>query len=263
MDKGKGRQMPCHYGSKDKNCVTISSTLATQIPQAAGSAYAFKRNNSNKCCIVYFGEGASSEGDAHAGFNIAATLETPLIFFCRNNGYAISTPVEEQYRGDALAGRALGYGLPAIRVDGNDTLAVYSATKLAREHCISKKGPILIEAVTYRIGHHSTSDDSLAYRSGEEVEKWQRVSPITRFRKYLESKDLWDENQEKQHVDTIKKQVLKTIGESEKVNKPDWREMFTDVNWSMPNNLIKQRDYLAKHLEKYKEHYPLQSYKNS
>lgn len=157
----------------------------------------------------------------------------------------------------------MGYGLPAIRVDGNDTLAVYSATKLAREHCISKKGPILIEAVTYRIGHHSTSDDSLAYRSGEEVEKWQRVSPITRFRKYLESKDLWDENQEKQHVDTIKKQVLKTIGESEKVNKPDWREMFTDVNWSMPNNLIKQRDYLAKHLEKYKEHYPLQSYKNS
>ncbi|XP_014274216.1 2-oxoisovalerate dehydrogenase subunit alpha, mitochondrial [Halyomorpha halys] len=262
LDRGKGKQMPCHYGSKDRNFVTISSPLATQIPQAVGSAYAFKRNKSNRCCVVYFGEGAASEGDAHAAFNFAATLEVPVVFFCRNNGYAISTPSEEQYRGDAIAGRALGYGISVIRVDGNDTLAVYNAMKVAREHSISKERPILIEAMTYRMGHHSTSDDSSAYRSNEEVETWQKFNPVERFRKYLESKNLWNEDQEKKCVEESKANVLKAFGEAEKVNKPDWREMFTDVNWSMPNNLIKQREYLANHLEKYKEHYPLQSYKH-
>ena len=160
-DPAKGRQMPVHYGSKKFNFVTISSPLATQMPQAVGSAYAFKREYRNRSAsgdkecrprivMCYFGEGAASEGDAHAALNFAATLEVPIIFFCRNNGYAISTPTPEQYRGDGIASRASGYGIPAIRVDGNDILAVYNATKEGRRICLEESKPVLIEAMTYR-----------------------------------------------------------------------------------------------------------------
>ncbi|XP_061637754.1 2-oxoisovalerate dehydrogenase subunit alpha, mitochondrial isoform X3 [Phyllopteryx taeniolatus] len=150
-DLGKGRQMPVHYGSRDLNFVTISSPLATQIPQAVGAAYAIKRENINRAVICYFGEGAASEGDAHAGFNFSATLECPLIFFCRNNGYAISTPTNEQYRGDGIAARGPGYGMLSIRVDGNDVFAVYNVTKEARRRAVAENQPFLIEAMTYRL----------------------------------------------------------------------------------------------------------------
>ncbi|KAI4042884.1 branched chain keto acid dehydrogenase E1 subunit alpha, partial [Homo sapiens] len=173
-DLGKGRQMPVHYGCKERHFVTISSPLATQIPQAVGAAYAAKRANANRVVICYFGEGAASEGDAHAGFNFAATLECPIIFFCRNNGYAISTPTSEQYRGDGIAARGPGYGIMSIRVDGNDVFAVYNATKEARRRAVAENQPFLIEAMTYRIGHHSTSDDSSAYRSVDEVNYWDK-----------------------------------------------------------------------------------------
>uniref|UniRef100_A0A9J8B8V9 2-oxoisovalerate dehydrogenase subunit alpha n=1 Tax=Cyprinus carpio carpio TaxID=630221 RepID=A0A9J8B8V9_CYPCA len=193
-DLGKGRQMPVHYGSKDLNFVTISSPLATQIPQAAGAAYAVKRENLNRVVICYFGEGAASEGDAHAGFNFSATLECPLIFFCRNNGYAISTPTNEQYRGDGIAARGPGYGLMSIRVDGNDVFAVYNATKEARRRAVAENQPFLIEAMTYRIGHHSTSDDSSAYRSVDEVNYWDKQDhPISRLRHYMTARGWWGE----------------------------------------------------------------------
>ncbi|XP_053123066.1 2-oxoisovalerate dehydrogenase subunit alpha, mitochondrial isoform X2 [Hemicordylus capensis] len=197
-DPGKGRQMPVHYGCKDLHFVTISSTLATQIPQAVGSAYAIKRENTNRIVICYFGEGAASEGDTHAGFNFAATLECPIIFFCRNNGYAISTPTSEQYRGDGIAARGPGYGINSIRVDGNDVFAVYNATKEARRRAVAENQPFLIEAMTYRIGHHSTSDDSSAYRSVDEVNYWDKQDhPISRLRHYMVGRDWWDEEQEK------------------------------------------------------------------
>merc|ERR1712183_231730 len=144
-DYGKGKQMPIHYGSTKHAFVTISSPLATQMPQAAGSAYAFKRAQNGLSVICYFGEGAASEGDAHAAFNFAATLDCPVLFFCRNNGYAISTPTEEQYRGDGIAARGPGYGMTTIRVDGNDVFAVYNATKAAS---VENMAPVLIEAMT-------------------------------------------------------------------------------------------------------------------
>lgn len=140
--------MPIHYGSKPLNFVTISSPLATQIPQAAGAAYALK--GQNRVVVCYFGEGAASEGDAHAAFNFATTLASPVIFFCRNNGYAISTPSAEQYRGDGIAGRGAGYGMNSLRVDGNDALAVYNATRYAKEYALKESKPVLIEALTYR-----------------------------------------------------------------------------------------------------------------
>lgn len=147
-DEGKGRQMPVHYGCKELNFMTISSPLTTQMPQAAGSAYALK--GKGRIVIVYFGDGAASEGDAHAAFNFAATLDCPIIFFCRNNGYAISTPTSDQYKGDGIASRGPSYGINTLRVDGNDVFAVYNATAKAKELCIKKSQPVLIEAMTYR-----------------------------------------------------------------------------------------------------------------
>ncbi|KAJ1884215.1 hypothetical protein LPJ66_010716, partial [Kickxella alabastrina] len=167
-DLGKGRQMPIHYGTKELHFQTISSPLATQIPQAAGAAYAMRREGKKLCAMCYFGEGAASEGDFHAGLNMAATIGCPVIFFCRNNGYSISTPSIEQYRGDGIASRGIGYGIDTIRVDGNDIWAIYAATKAARKIAVEQNKPILIEAMTYRISHHSTSDDSSAYRSKKE-----------------------------------------------------------------------------------------------
>lgn len=196
-DLGKGRQMPVHYGSKELNFHTISSPLATQLPQAAGAAYANKLSGNKAVVVCYFGEGAASEGDFHAALNFASTLECPVIFFCRNNGFAISTPVKDQYRGDGIISRASGYGMHAIRVDGNDLFAVYQATKNARELAVSSNRPVLIETMSYRVGHHSTSDDSTRYRSIEEIKSWQeKDDPVARFRRYLEAKGLWTAEQE-------------------------------------------------------------------
>ncbi|CAB3382262.1 Hypothetical predicted protein [Cloeon dipterum] len=207
LDVGRGKQMPVHYGNKDLHFVTLSSPLTTQLPQASGAAYAFKRAKNGKVVITYFGDGAASEGDFHAALNFAATLECPVIFFCRNNGYAISTPTNEQYRGDGIASRAPGYGMGAIRCDGNDLLAVYNTVKLARKYCSENNKPIIVEAMTYRVGHHSTSDDSTAYRPKEEISMWSTESPVGKFRRYLETKGLWSEEEEKSWAKDVRKQV--------------------------------------------------------
>jgi len=260
-DAGKGKQMPIHYGSTEHAFVTISSPLATQMPQAVGSAYAFKRAQNGLVVICYFGEGAASEGDAHAAFNFAATLECPIIFFCRNNGYAISTPVSEQYRGDGIAVRGPAYGMSTIRVDGNDVLAVYNATQKAREIAATENKPVLIEAMTYRIGHHSTSDDSSAYRSVDEVRYWdQKDHPITRFYHYLVSKGAWSETQEKEWKNESKKRVLEAFARAEKKLKPNWKEMFTEVYDEIPTDLKKQMEEMEKHVNLYKDQYPLKNY---
>ncbi|GFN97149.1 2-oxoisovalerate dehydrogenase subunit alpha, mitochondrial [Plakobranchus ocellatus] len=260
-DFGKGRQMPVHYGCKDLHFVTISSTLATQMPQASGAAYAYKRKQNGLCVVCYFGEGAASEGDAHAAFNFAAVLNCPVIFLCRNNGYAISTPTQEQYRGDGIASRASGYGIPCIRVDGNDVFAVYNATKQARELCVSQSRPVILEAMTYRIGHHSTSDDSSAYRSVDEVSyRDQLDNPITRFRHYMIRRGVWDEDKEKQWKLDARKMVMKAFakGENEKKGSPD--SCFHDVYKEMPAHIEKQMNEMKQHVQQYKEHYPLEHF---
>ncbi|KAK0420282.1 hypothetical protein QR680_014599 [Steinernema hermaphroditum] len=260
MDIGKGKQMPVHYGSAEHNFVTISSPLTTQMPQAVGSAYAFKRAKNDRVVCVYFGDGAASEGDAHAAFNFAGTLDCPIIFFCRNNGYAISTPTKEQYAGDGIAGKGPGYGLHTIRVDGNDLFAVYNATKEARRLALENK-PVLIEAMTYRAGHHSTSDDSTAYRTKQEVESWmEQDNAINRFRKYLERKGWWSEEAEKAWIQKSRKEVLKAFSAAEKVHKQHPHEMFNGVYAELPEHLRRQQDAMDKHLEEYGEHYPLDQY---
>merc|ERR1719187_1671957 len=178
----------------------------------------------------YFGDGAASEGDAHAAFNFAATLDCPILFFCRNNGYAISTPTEEQYRGDGIAARGPGYGMTTIRVDGNDVFAVYNAVKAARQYSVENMAPVLIEAMTYRIGHHSTSDDSSAYRSVDEVSYWDKEDhPIGRLRNYMLHKKWWNEEQEKAWMKDSRKLVLESFARAEKKRKPSPEFLFSDV----------------------------------
>lgn len=261
IDSGdKGKQMPVHYGSRAHHLVTISSPLGTQLPQAVGSAYGFKLRRNGRVVAVYFGEGAASEGDAFTAFNFAATLECPLIFFCRNNGYAISTPASEQYGGDGVASRGLGLGISAIRVDGNDVCAVYNATKEARDYVLKNNKAIIIEAMTYRVGHHSTSDDSTAYRSNVEVKEHEINSPIQRYRAYLMEKNLWSEEKDKQLRKERKQQVLSAIKKSESKLKPNWKEMFQDVYSEMPQHIKDQMKEVQDHLKIYKEHYPLQNH---
>jgi 2-oxoisovalerate dehydrogenase E1 component alpha subunit len=142
-----------HLGSPAHHFHSISSPLATQIPQAAGVGYALKRDPSRRgknCAVVFFGEGAASEGDCHAGMQMASTIPSPTLFIVRNNGFAISTPSSEQYHGDGIAARGPGYGMDTIRIDGNDVLAVYSAVSEARKRCLESERGVLVEAMTYR-----------------------------------------------------------------------------------------------------------------
>ncbi|KAJ5094743.1 hypothetical protein N7456_010604 [Penicillium angulare] len=267
-DTGNGRNMPVHYGQNYPRIYTISSPLATQIPQASGAAYALKiqdSQNPNKdprVVACYFGEGAASEGDFHAALNIAATRSCPVIFLCRNNGYAISTPTLEQYRGDGIASRGVGYGIDTIRVDGNDVFAVYEAMQEARKRALTGS-PVLIEAMSYRVSHHSTSDDSFAYRARVEVEDWKRRdNPITRLRKWLEKKGLWSEEQEKEARDSLRAAVLKEFGEAEKEKKPPLRNAFTDVYEDVTEEAQEQMKELRRLLEEYPEEYDLRPYKD-
>lgn len=213
---------------------------------------------------VYFGEGAASEGDFHGALNIAATRSCPVIFICRNNGYSISTPTLDQYRGDGIASRGIGYGIDTVRVDGNDFWAMREATKKARDMALEDGGkPVLIEAMSYRVSHHSTSDDSYAYRARVEVEDWKRRdNPITRLRKYMETRGFWDESKEKDAKESIKKDVLKAFSEAEREKKPAIRTMFEDVYEEMTPDLKAQMEELKQHLEKYPNEYDLGEYED-
>lgn len=258
-DIGKGRQMPIHYGSKELNYVTLSSPLTTQLPQAVGTAYSFKLDKTDKRVVLcYFGEGAASEGDAHAAMNFAATLSCPVIFFCRNNGYAISTATRDQYSSDGIVTRAIGYGMSSIRVDGNDLFAVYAATREARRICAEESRPVLIEAMTYRVGHHSTSDDSLAYRDVSEINQWEKeASPIKRIYNYLLRNGLWSDADEKETRLLAREQVIGAINNAEKQKRLPISSMFDDVYDKLPANLQRQRTELKRHLELYGDHYPM------
>ena len=255
-DLGKGRQMPIHYGSKELNYLTVSSPLGTQIPQATGYAYGQKVQGIDAVTLCYFGEGAASEGDFHAGLNMAAVQQAPVIFFCRNNGYAISTPSDEQYKGNGIASRGVGYGIKTLRVDGNDILAVLKATQTARAYALKENAPVLIEAMSYRLGAHSTSDDPSGYRTREEEEKWQANDPILRMKNWLLAQNWWDEEQDAVLFEGLREEVLAAVKVSEKINKPHIDTMITDVYDTPTTQLQQQLDEVKAHVNKYPEAYP-------
>lgn len=239
-DPSYGRQMPNHFGSRDLNVVTVSSPIGTQIPHAAGCAYAMKLQKESSIAICYFGEGAASEGDFHAGINFAAVRKVPAIFFCRNNGYAISTPTFRQYAGEGIAERGKGYGISSFKVDGNDFFAIFDTVSKARDLCLQGKGPVLIEAMTYRVGSHSTSDDPTLYRSDEEVAVWKEKDPVLRLRRFLEKNHLWDEKKENELHKKMNETVSEAIAKAKETPRKSLSYIVENVYFEEPECLKKE-----------------------
>ncbi len=256
-DLGKGRQMPVHYGCRALNFMTIRSPLATQIPQAAGYAYGQKLAGNSACTLCYFGDGAASEGDFHAGLNMAAVLKSPVVFVVRNNGYAISTPSSEQYAGDGIAPRGVAYGIKTIRVDGNDILAVYAAAVEARKIAVEQQQPVLIETMSYRLGAHSTSDDPSGYRSPEEEEKWRQKDPLNRMKNWLLKQQWWNHSRDEKLYKDYRSEILAELKLAEKRPKPALEELINDVYKTPPPHLVEQLKSLEKHMVKYPDSYKM------
>jgi pyruvate dehydrogenase E1 component alpha subunit len=228
-DITKGRQMPNHFSWKDRHVVSISSPLGTQIPQATGTAYAAKYRGERKVVMTSFGDGTTSEGDFHVGLNFAAVWKCPVVFLCNNNQWAISVPLHKQTASESIAIKALAYGMEGIRVDGNDVLAVYRATKEAVDRARNGQGPTLIEAVTYRMGPHSSSDDATRYTPKEQLEAWRKKDPLLKFQRYLERKGVWDQAWADQLAEGLKADIADAVKAAEAVGKPPLRSIVEDV----------------------------------
>jgi 2-oxoisovalerate dehydrogenase E1 component alpha subunit len=239
-DPVKGRQMPNHYADASRRIMSISSPVGTQIPQAAGAAWAMRLKKEDAVALVFFGDGTVSQGDFHVGLNFAAVFDAPCIFIIRNNHWAISVPVERQCAAETLVSKAEGYGMAGVRVDGNDLLAVYKVVREAAQRGRAGEGPTLVEAVTYRQGAHSTSDDPNVYRKDSEVVPWRAKDPVRRFRLHLEHQRLWDEAQEEELRHAIEAEVRTTVLRAETVPPPSIETLFEDVYAEMPWHLTEQ-----------------------
>jgi pyruvate dehydrogenase E1 component alpha subunit len=254
-DPVKGRQMPVHHAVRRINYVSISSPVGTQIPQAVGAAQAAKIAGSQDLAIVYFGEGATSTGEFHVGMNFAGVWKSPCIFFCRNNGWAISTPGAQQTAARSIAIKALAYGMPGVRVDGNDILAILQVTEEAAARARAGDGPTLIEAQTYRRGAHSSSDDPSVYRDPAEPKKWEANDPIERLRRYLAKRSVWTEKWEEELRAEIDAEIVKAHDESQPLPPPPVETMFDDVYEELPWHLREQKAWLLEQERTKSPHY--------
>lgn len=215
-----GRQMPAHWGSKERNIITGSSPIATQVLHAAGVAYSKKYKKEDAVVGSWFGEGGTSEGDWHGAMNFAGIHKLPLILVCENNQYAISVHESKQVAG-SVHGRAAGYGFPGVLGDGNDVLESYRLTKEAVDRARAGEGPTLIELRTYRHYSHTSDDDDRTYRSKEEVEEWKAKDPIPRFETYLKSMDLIDDAKIEALREETKTEVSEGAKAAEEAEFPD------------------------------------------
>jgi len=242
-DLCKGRQMPVHYAFAEHKLVSISSPIGTHIIQATGLAMAQKLKKDKGISAVYFGDGGTSSNDFHSGLNFAGVAKAPVLFICTNNQWAISVPIEKQTASETIAIKGEAYGMPGVRVDGNDVLAVYDACKKAADRARKGDGPTLIELMTYRRGPHSSSDDPTRYR-GNQADEWLDRDPILRFRKYLEVADLWSEKQETALVEKLKAGINAEVKKGEAAGQPSVETMFTDVYEAVPPHLREQYEQL-------------------
>jgi 2-oxoisovalerate dehydrogenase E1 component alpha subunit len=240
-DPIKGRQMPVHHSANWLNIVSISSPVGTQIPQAAGLAMAARISKKDDCALAFFGEGTASTGQFHVGLNFAGVFKAPCIFFCRNNGWAISTPGSKQTAAKSIAIKALAYGMPGIRVDGNDLLAVIAVMQDAVERARAGHGPTLIEAVTYRRGGHSSSDDPSVYRDPSEPKEWEAKDPLERWRRYLETRKLWTQELHDQYSQEITDELMAAVKRAGELGNPAVETMFDDVFSDLPPHLQEQK----------------------
>lgn len=243
-DVTKGRQMPVHHSASWLNFVSVSSPVGTQIPQAVGTAMAMKASKTDGVSVCFFGEGTSSTGDFHVGMNFAGVTKAPCIFVCRNNGYAISVPTVKQCAAKTYASKAVGYGMPGVRVDGNDILAVIQVANEAVERARAGDGPTLIEAVTYRREGHSSSDDPSVYRDAGEPEPWAKKDPLNRLRGYMQGRGVWSEALEAQILERHNQTITDALAAADGQQDPPVESMFDDVFEEIPWHLGEQKDWL-------------------
>lgn len=231
----RGSRIP--DGQKD---FPITIPVGTQIPIGAGVAWGAKLRGEKIAVLVYLGDGATSKGDFHEGLNLAGVFSLPVVFFCQNNQWAISVPLKRQTAAATLAQKAIAYGFPGIQVDGNDVFAVYKATREALERARAGGGPTFIEALTYRIGDHTTADDASRYRSKETVDLWKKKDPIDRLIRYMVTKGLWDEAYGQQTAANARQQVEAAVQELEATAPPRVEEMFQFTFQDMTDELNEQ-----------------------
>jgi pyruvate dehydrogenase E1 component alpha subunit len=222
------------------NLFPLVITVAAQIPQAAGAGLAIRYLKKKAAVLTTFGDGATSEGDFHEGLNFAGVFKTPNVFVCYNNQWAISTPRRRQTASATIAQKAAAYGFPGLVVDGNDILAVYAAVREGLERARDGSGASLIEAYTYRMGHHTTSDDASRYREEAEVKAWEARDPLARFRAYLKGKGLWDEAFERAATEKAAADVEAAVAEAEAKPPAAPEEIFAWTFKDMPPRIAGQ-----------------------
>ena len=227
-----------------KKLLPISVPIASQFLHATGIGYSIKYKNEKDVVFAVVGDGGTSEGDFHEALNFASVWKVPVVFIVQNNQFAISVPVKKQMNSVNIAVKSFAYGMPGIKVDGNDFFAMYATLKEASEYAQNGNGPVLIEALTYRQGAHTTSDDPTKYRTSEEEQHWQLTDPMVRFNHYLKSKDLWNDELEQQIVDQFKVEVDKQFEEAENVPPYKLEDVFKYTYVDMPEDLkIQQMEY--------------------
>ena len=239
-DTARGRQMPDHVTSRNAHYLSVTSPIGTQITQAVGFAWAAKLRNEDVVTAPFFGDGATSANDFHAAMNFAGVFQIPTVFLLRNNGWAISVPLAQQTRTTNLAVKADGYGVTAVRCDGNDALAVYRAVSEAVARAAAGGGPNMVEMLTYRLGAHTTSDDPTAYRTPDEVEQAQVRDPLPRLRKYLESLGHWSPARETEFEQSVTDELRGCVERAEQAAPPSVASLFEDVYEHMPSHLRDQ-----------------------
>jgi pyruvate dehydrogenase E1 component alpha subunit len=223
----------------------VTIPVATQLPHAVGIAYGIQYRGEDSVVMVYFGDGATSEGDFHEAANFAGVWHGPVVFVCQNNQWAISVPLKKQTNSRTIAQKATAYGFPGIQVDGNDVLAVYAASREAVDRARAGNGPTLIECVTYRLGMHTTADDPTKYRSEEEVKAWEQKDPLTRFRVYLEKKKLFDPSVDEQ----VDEEIARGVERFEAMPPADPLEMFDHAYAELPPHVAAERAEMAVRLQ--------------
>jgi pyruvate dehydrogenase E1 component alpha subunit len=243
-DPAKGRQMPDHYCYKEARVTSVSSPIGTQITQAVGFAWAARIKKDDLVVLSYFGDGATSSNEFHNGLNFAGVFKAPTVFFCRNNGWAISVPTERQTASHGFAEKGIAYGIPGVKVDGNDLFAVVKVTRDAVARAARGEGPTLIEALTYRLSGHSTSDDPKAYRPEAGLDPWKRLDPMLRMRRYLDKNHGWTDAKDTEIEAEIDAEVRAAVAIAEKTAPPSIASLFDDVFAELPWHLVEQRDAL-------------------
>jgi len=226
------------------NVMPVSVPVGSQTLHAVGTAWGAKLKGDKIVSVVYFGDGATSEGDFHEAMNFAGVFKTPTIFFCQNNQYAISVPRSMQTASKTLAQKAVAYGFDGIQVDGNDLFGVIVATREAVEKARSGGGPTLIEGVTFRFGPHTTADDPTKYRTEKEIEPWKPLDPLIRLKFYLKEKGLWSEEVEQKASEQAQKEIDQAVKDAEAVPPPTVEDIFKYVFAEMTPPLREQLEYL-------------------